>query len=109
MQAFGCTDESQSEALIMLVSTERQQGQGKLRNWIFPERYFEVEYSLRQTRVVASATLPVVRQLGNIEYIRVLDGTHLPNGKYNLEFSVGQTAETVGVRKRFDNWELLAP
>jgi hypothetical protein len=50
-----------------------------------------------------------VRQLGNIEYIRVLDGTHLPNGKYNLEFSVGQTAETVGVRKRFDNWELLAP
>ena len=93
----------------MLVPAERQRGQGKLRRWIFPGRYFEVEYSLKQTRVVASADLSVVTQLGNIEYIRALDGTRLPNGKYNLEFAVNQTAETVGVRKRFDNWELLPP
>jgi hypothetical protein len=91
----------------MLGSGERQQGHGKLRNWVFPGRYCEVEYSLRQSKVVPSADLPAVTQLGEIEYIRVLDGTQLPNGKYNLEFAPGQITETVGVRKRFDNWELL--
>jgi len=45
--------------------------------------------------------------LGNIEYIRVLDGTKMPNGKYNLELAADQQAEIVTVRKRCDNWELL--
>jgi hypothetical protein len=43
---------------------------------------------------------------GNIEYIRVLDGTRVPNGIYNLELDVG-TAENLKVRKRLDKWERL--
>jgi hypothetical protein len=91
----------------MSVSADSQRGQGKLRSCIFPGGYFKVEYSLRQTRVVASANRPLVTHLGNIEYIRVLDGTRMPNGKYNLELADDQTAEIVTVLKRFDNWELL--
>jgi hypothetical protein len=49
----------------------------------------------------------VVKHLGNIEYIRVLDGTRVPNGIYNLELDARQTAEVVGVRKRLDTWELV--
>jgi hypothetical protein len=86
----------------------RQQGQGKLRNCIFPGVYFKVEYSLWQTGVVTSANRFVVTQLGTIEYIRVLDGTRMPNGKYNLELAADQRAEIVAVRKRCDNWELLS-
>ncbi len=91
----------------MSMSAERRQGQGKLRNCIFPSYYFEVEYDLQQTTVIASANRPVVKHLGNIEYIRVLDGTRVPNGIYNLELDARQTAEVVGVRKRLDTWELV--
>jgi hypothetical protein len=86
---------------------ERQHGQGKLRNCIFPEGYFKVEYSFWPTRGITSANRPLVANLGNIEYIRVLDGTRMPNGKYNLELAADQKAEIVAVRKRCDNWELL--
>jgi hypothetical protein len=91
----------------MSFSAETQHGQGKLRNCIFPGGYFRVEYSLRRTRVEASANRPLVTHFGNIEFIRVLDGTRMPNGKYNLELAANQRGEIVGVRKRCDNWELL--
>ncbi len=85
----------------------RQHGRGKLRNCIFPEGYFEVEYSFWRTRVVASANRTLITHLGIIEYIRVLDGTRMPNGKYNLELAADQRSEVVAVRKLCDNWELL--
>ena len=34
--------------------------------------------------------------LGNIEYIRVWDGTTVPNGKYNLELAADQSSEIRG-------------
>lgn len=91
----------------MMSIAEKRKGQGKLRNCIFPDGYFKVEYSLWQTRVVASADRPLVRHFGHVEYIRVLDGTRMPSGKYNLELGADQRAEIVGVQKRCDNWELL--
>jgi hypothetical protein len=90
-----------------MSAAERQHGQGKLRNCIFPEGYFKVEYSFWPTRAITSAARPLVAHLGSIEYIRVLDGTRMPNGKYNLELAAGQQAGVVTVRKRCDNWELL--
>jgi hypothetical protein len=125
-QATGCPEESRTEVksvgrpsyqwhnvrrstevIIMSVSAERQRGKGKLRNCIFPGSYFTVEYSLMQTRVVPSPNRLLAADLGNIEYIRVLDGTTMPNGKYTLELAADQASEIVGVRKRLDNWELL--
>lgn len=91
----------------MSISEEKRQGHGKLRNCIFPSDYFKVEYGFRQTAVIASANRSLAKHLGNIEYIRVLDGARVPNGIYNLELDGGQTAEVVRVRKRLDNWELL--
>ena len=90
-----------------MSAEDRRHGQGKLRNCIFPEGYCKVEYSFWPTRCITSANRPLATHLGNIEYIRVLDGTKMPNGKYNLELAADQQAEIVTVRKRCDNWELL--
>lgn len=90
-----------------MSAAERHRGQGKLRNCIFPDGYFKVEYSLRQSRVVTSANHAPRTQRGTIEYIRVLDGTRMPNGKYNLELAADQKAEIFAVRKDCDNWVLL--
>ncbi len=90
-----------------MSAAERHRGQGKLRNCIFPDGYFKVEYSLWQSRVVTSENQAPRTQRGTIEYIRVLDGTRMPNGKYNLEIAADRRAEIVTVRKGCDNWELL--
>jgi hypothetical protein len=73
---------------------------------MFPSYYFDVEYVVQETIITASANQLLTRNFGNIEYIRVLDGTRVPNGIYNLELDVG-TAENLKVRRRLDKWERL--
>ena len=90
----------------MATSEGRRKGRGKLRNYMVPSYYFDVEYVVQETIITASANQLLTRNFGNIEYIRVLDGTRVPNGIYNLELDVG-TAENLKVRKRLDKWERL--
>ena len=89
---------------------EIQQGHGTLRSRVFPKTQFDVEYCIkRQPKVQAIAEAPHVSVLllGQIDYIRSLQGEKIAPGQYDLEISADGTTEILGVQNRADHWDFL--
>lgn len=59
-------------------------------------------------QVITEAPHVSVLILGQIDYIRSLQGEKIAPGRYALEISADGTTEILGVQNRAGNWDFLA-